>query len=39
MQDIQQALPFKLLGDSDNGSECINYHLNLWFGPRWSECR
>lgn len=28
MKDIEQALPFKLLGiDSDNGSEFINYHL------------
>jgi hypothetical protein len=27
MKDIEQALPFKLLGiDSDNGSEFINYH-------------
>jgi hypothetical protein len=31
MQDIQQALPFKLLGiDSDNGSEFINYHLKTF---------
>lgn len=28
MQEIEQALPFRLLGiDSDNGSEFINYHL------------
>jgi len=31
MQDIKQALPFKLLGiDSDNGSEFINYHLKTF---------
>ncbi len=31
MQDIQQALPFNLLGiDSDNGSEFINYHLKTF---------
>jgi transposase InsO family protein len=31
MKDIQQALPFKLLGiDSDNGSEFINYHLKTF---------
>jgi len=31
MQDIEQALPFKLLGmDSDNGSEFINYHLKTF---------
>jgi len=30
-KDIQQALPFKLLGiDSDNGSEFINYHLKTF---------
>jgi hypothetical protein len=31
MKQIQQALPFKLLGiDSDNGSEFINYHLKTF---------
>ncbi len=31
MQEIEQALPFKLLGiDSDNGSEFINYHLKAY---------
>src|ERR671924_26782 len=31
MKEIQQALPFKLLGiDSDNGSELINYHLKTF---------
>lgn len=31
VQDIKQALPFKLLGiDSDNGSEFINYHLKTF---------
>ena len=31
MQDIEKALPFKLLGmDSDNGSEFINYHLKTF---------
>jgi len=31
MKDIQQALPFPLLGiDSDNGSEFINYHLKTF---------
>jgi len=31
MKDIEQALPFKLLGiDSDNGSEFINYHLKAF---------
>ena len=31
MKDIEQALPFKLLGiDSDNGSEVINYHLKAF---------
>jgi hypothetical protein len=31
MKDIQQALPFKLLGiDADNGSEFINYHLKTF---------
>jgi len=30
-QDIQDALPFRLLGiDSDNGSEFINWHLGRW---------
>jgi hypothetical protein len=31
VKEIQQALPFKLLGiDSDNGSEFINYHLKTF---------
>jgi transposase InsO family protein len=31
LQEIEQALPFKLLGiDSDNGSEFINYHLKTF---------
>lgn len=31
MEDIERALPFKLLGiDSDNGSEFINYHLKTF---------
>jgi len=31
MRDIQQVLPFTLLGiDSDNGSEFINYHLKTF---------
>jgi len=31
MQEIEQALPFKLLGiDSGNGSEFINYHLKAF---------
>ena len=31
MEDIEQSLPFKLLGiDSDNGSEFINYHLKAF---------
>jgi hypothetical protein len=31
MKEIQQALPFKLVGiDSDNGSEFINYHLKTF---------
>jgi hypothetical protein len=31
MKDIQQSLPFSLLGiDSDNGSEFINYHLKTF---------
>ena len=31
MQDIERALPFKLLSiDSDNGSEFINYHLKTF---------
>jgi hypothetical protein len=31
MQEIEPALPFKLLGiDSDNGSEFINYHLKTF---------
>jgi hypothetical protein len=35
MQDIEQGLPFKLLGiDSDNGSEFINYHLKAFCDER-----
>lgn len=35
MQDIEQSLPFKLLGiDSDNGSEFINYHLKAFCDHR-----
>jgi hypothetical protein len=35
MQDIEQSLPFKLLGiDSDNGSEFINYHLKAFCDER-----
>jgi transposase InsO family protein len=35
MQDIEQQLPFKLLGiDSDNGSEFINYHLKAFCDER-----
>ena len=31
MKDIQQILPFSILGiDSDNGSEFINYHLQAF---------
>jgi hypothetical protein len=31
MKEIEQALPFKLLGiDSDNGSEFINHHLKTY---------
>ena len=31
MQEIDKALPFKLVGiDSDNGSEFINYHLKAF---------
>jgi transposase InsO family protein len=31
MKEIEQALPFKLLGiDSDNGAEFINYHLKAF---------
>lgn len=31
MKDIEQSLPFRLLGiDSDNGSEFINYHLKAF---------
>ena len=34
-QDIQAALPFRLLGiDSDNGSEFINHHLARWCWKR-----
>jgi len=35
MKDIEEALPFKLLGiDSDNGSEFINYHLKAFCDAR-----
>jgi hypothetical protein len=35
MEDIEQHLPFKLLGiDSDNGSEFINYHLKAFCDER-----
>jgi hypothetical protein len=35
MEDIEQSLPFKLLGiDSDNGSEFINYHLKAFCDQR-----
>ena len=35
MQEIEQALPFKLLGiDSDNGTEFINYHLKAFCDQR-----
>jgi len=35
MQDMEQSLPFKLLGiDSDNGSEFINYHLKAFCDQR-----
>jgi transposase InsO family protein len=35
MEDIEQHLPFKLLGiDSDNGSEFINYHLKAFCDQR-----
>jgi transposase InsO family protein len=35
LQDIQAALPFRLLGiDSDNGSEFINRHLGRWCARR-----
>jgi hypothetical protein len=35
LQDIQAALPFRLLGiDSDNGSEFINWHLGRWCAKR-----
>jgi hypothetical protein len=35
MEDIEQSLPFKLLGiDSDNGSEFINYHLKAFCEKR-----
>jgi len=35
MQEIEQALPFKLVGiDSDNGSEFINYHLKTFCDQR-----
>jgi len=34
-QDLQAALPFRLLGiDSDNGSEFINWHLGRWCARR-----
>ena len=35
MQEIEQTLPFKLLGiDSDNGTEFINYHLKAFCDQR-----
>jgi hypothetical protein len=35
MEQIEQSLPFKLLGiDSDNGSEFINYHLKAFCDQR-----
>ncbi len=35
IEDIEQSLPFKLLGiDSDNGSEFINYHLKAFCEKR-----
>src|SRR5215475_11745059 len=35
MHDIEQSLPFKLLGiDSDNGTEFINYHLKTFCDQR-----
>ena len=35
MEDIEQRLPFKLLGiDSDNGFEFINYHLKAFCDQR-----
>ena len=35
MEEIEQSLPFKLLGiDSDNGSEFINYHLKAFCDQR-----
>lgn len=35
MEEIEQRLPFKLLGiDSDNGSEFINYHLKAFCDER-----
>lgn len=35
MQEIEQAVPFKLLGiDPDNGSEFINYHLKAFCDQR-----
>ena len=35
IEDIEQSLPFKLLGiDSDNGSEFINYHLKAFCDHR-----
>ena len=35
LQDIEQSLPFPLLGfDSDNGSEFLNYHLLRHFTDR-----
>jgi hypothetical protein len=35
LQDIEQTLPFRLLGlDSDNGGEFLNYHVLRWLQQR-----
>ena len=35
LQDIEQTLPFRLLGlDSDNGGEFLNYHVMKWLQQR-----
>jgi len=35
LQDIEQNLPFRLLGlDSDNGGEFLNYHVIRWLQQR-----
>ena len=35
LQDIEQTLPFTLLGlDSDNGGEFLNYHVMKWLQQR-----